>query len=577
MNTTIVKVLVGTVVALALIAGASWYFLVSHTNPIDLAVDIAHQGEVRVGEPFLVSINLTNDSERILSNVDIALSLPVGIMVVGRATNSLIVESSIGDMEPQSATKEEITLIALRDPQSIKQLSVKATYHSPTDPRATFEVRETSELRLGSPALPISFSFPEKAIINEEFPITIKYRNNSGHTYSDLVLRLTHPTTFKIISTDPERDEEPAEWHIGNLRQGEEKTITIRGAVGNTTQSFANFEARLLITLDGKQYPMSIEPATLVVAPSPLQLSIVANGSSEYVAKIEDNITYTIKYKNTLNTPLENVTVSAALRGVLFDIPTITSVGSLNSITNTITWNAAQAPQLARVQGGQEGSVTFTVRLKKEFPITRVGDKNYTLQVHAVGESPTVPPGSNASKVSSKADLETKVQGAVELASKAYYRDPSAVVTNAGPYPPRVNQPTQYTVHWTIKNYATDLSGVSVRALLQSGTKFVKVIKVSAGAGTLVPNAASGELRWNVGTIPATRGVISAPLEVVFQVEHTPGANQLGQSVTLVTGPILEANDDFVDKSYTVSASIATTELPDDTSLAGVQPRTVQP
>ncbi len=576
MNSTIVKILIATFAVLALIAGASWYFLVSHTSSSDLSIELSHADEIRVGEPFAVDVNLNNSSDRTLTNVDVALSLPPGIVLVGSERKEAIVIRSLQDIKPESATKEEIMLVALQDPQSVKQLSVKVTYHSPTDPRATFEVRATSELRLGTAALPISFSFPEKAIVNEQFPFTIKYKNESGHQYSDLILRLTYPSSFKISETDPAIEEEPAEWHIPSLKQGEEGTITVRGSISNTTQSYGNFEARLFVTLDGTQYPVSVEPATLKIAPSPLQLSVTANGSNTYISKIDDNLSYSIRYKNTLTTPLENVTISAALRGELFDMSSLISNGSLNSITNTVAWNAASAPQLAVVQGGQEGVVTFTVKLKKEFPITRVGDKNYTLNVHAEGESSTVPPGSNASKVSSKADLETKVQGAVVLSSTAYHQDPTSGIVNSGPYPPRVNQPTQYTVHWTIKNYATNVSGVTVKALLQSGAKFVKVVKVSDGAGTITTNQASGEIRWNVGFIPATKGVISSPVEVIFQIEHTPAVNQVGQHATLLTGPLLEAHDDFTGGTHSVSVGITTTEIPDDKSLDVTQPRSIQ-
>ena len=58
------------------------------------------------------------------------------------------------------------------------------------------------------------------------------------------------------------------------------------------------------------------------------------------------------------------------------------------------------------------------------------------------------------------ADLETKVAGLVKIESKAYFRDADSGIANSGPWPPKANQATQYTVHWRITNYATDISRV---------------------------------------------------------------------------------------------------------------------
>jgi len=148
----------------------------------------------------------------------------------------------------------------------------------------------------------------------------------------------------------------------------------------------------------------------------------------------------------------------------MFDFSTLDTDASYRSLDNTLVWNASNAPDLALIPAGGSGSVDFDIRVKNSYPIKRLNDKNFTLGILAEIESPTVPYFVAAKKTVNSLKLETKVTGQVKVDAKAYFRDATAGILNEGPFPPKVNRATNFTVHWLITNYGTDISGIEVKA-----------------------------------------------------------------------------------------------------------------
>ena len=163
-------------------------------------------------------------------------------------------------------------------------------------------------------------------------------------------------------------------------------------------------------------------------------------------------------------------------------------------------------PELRVLSAGDTGLATFQIRAKDQFSIRRLGDKNYYLKAEAKIDSPTVPYYLSAEKL--RAWLLWKPKWRARLSeTKAYFRDAASGVINRGPWPPRVNQPTQYTVHWLITNYATDVRNVEVRAFLESGVDWTGQVKSNTGS-LPVYNERTQEIVWLINEIPATKELL---------------------------------------------------------------------
>jgi hypothetical protein len=542
---------------------AYFYF---RTAPPSIELGISSPAQIAIGAPFSLSVSLSNYSEKILSDATISVILPDGLSYSGEAQDQRVRQQSIGDVGPGSIAKQEIEVIAVKDPQTIKRVEAKVSYRIGAESRIQYQAQATGDVSIGQPAVQISFSLPEKVLSGENVTAKLNYENISGKDYPGLVLRVDYPPMFQKKNAEPKPTQDENLWDLGTLRAGEKGTIVISGIAAGPEQAVMNFSASMLATIRGEKYVLNTQASSVPISASALSVSVSLNDEKDRAVSLDESLLYAIRFRNNSQTTLENITIRATFAGEMYDFATVQTNASLNSLTNTFLWNTAVAPQLLKLNPGEEGSVTLPIKVKKSFPITRLGDKNYMLGVNVQAESPTVPTGTEADKTVAIASIESKVKGLLTVTSQGFFRDAGSGILNEGPYPPRVNQPTEYSIHWKAVNYATDVSGATVRAFVKSGARFTGIVKSTIDAKPEY-NPSSGEIIWRIGSIAATKGVISAPIEAVFQLEHTPSVNQVGQRVELLGGARIEATDEFTGTALSGSDEEVTTDLPDDTSI----------
>jgi hypothetical protein len=299
------------------------------------------------------------------------------------------------------------------------------------------------------------------------------------------------------------------------------------------------------------------------------------NNSPGYIAKLNDFLDYKITYTNLSNTTFQDVAITAALSGAMFDLSSVQSDAAFNSRNNTLTWYTANTPELASIVPGATGSVDLRVKTKSSFKISSAADKNFALGLHLTVSSPTVPAGTSASSTSASADVTNKVGGVVAIGAIGYRYETGQAIKNSGPYPPKVNQETTYTIHWRVTNYSTNVESVNISAYLQSGTLCTGRVTSTISA-VPVCNQATGAVTWTIPSISAGTGVLGAPIEAVFQVENAPAVNQLGQIVTLLGKTSLTATDEFTGAALAASADPVRTDIPDDKAVTATERNVTQ-
>jgi hypothetical protein len=212
------------------------------------------------------------------------------------------------------------------------------------------------------------------------------------------------------------------------------------------------------------------------------------------------------------------------------------------------------------------------VKTKSSFGVASTTDKNFSLGIHLTVSSLTVPAGTIASSTSASVDITNKVGGVVALAAAGYRYETGKTIANTGPYPPKVDRPTTYTIHWRITDYSTDVNDVNVSAYLQSGTTCTGKI-MSTTSTVPVCDPATGAVTWTIPSVSAGTGVLGAPVEAVFQVENVPAANQVGQTVALLGKTSLTATDGFTGETLSASANSVNTDIPEDAAVRATDRR----
>lgn len=552
------------------LAGVVYYLLLPPATP-NVVITFSEPSSAVIGQPFPLTVTVANDSKSVLQNADLNISLPNGLSFVGDAPSERTVTESIGSLSSQTINPPQ-TIQVIADPTvagTSQTIGAQVTYQTAATAATQFQNSVNTSVTIGSQsALALSYNAPSSIFSGQNFDITVNYQNNTTGTLDGVELGMQFPPAYHFVTSSGTAPTGAADdlWNLGTLAPNATGTLVITGNIVGPTAAQYQLTGTIGASFSGQNYAASAAPVSFAVTPSPLSLTIALNNSQNYVAGLGDDLSYTLTYTNNSNVAFQSVNISATLVGAMYDFSSLKTDGSFNSQSNAITWYAANVPQLASVAAGQSGTVTFTIGTKGSFPIKLPSDKDYTLNVTARATSPTVPPNTAGTNTMSVTALTSKVGGKVSLISDGFYKEASTTISNTGPYPPVVNQATKYTIHWTITNYFTDVQNVTVSAYLQSGSTLTGVATSTGLASTSLPvyNPGTGEVSWTIPYIPATTGVISPPVQAVFQITNTPAVNQVGQSVPLLGPATLTATDIYTSSTVTTQAAAVTTHLTDD-------------
>jgi hypothetical protein len=565
------------VVAVALLAAAwgVWSFMSEPAPAPAVGLTFAAPSQVSAGDPFVFSVLYINSSTVALRNASLAITLPEGVSFVGQPESQQTETISLGDIAAGDSSSTGINLLATAAAGNVMQVSSTISYATDASGGKLFETSNTAGFAISAPIVGLAISAPANVFAGEDFVTEVSYRNTATHPINGVKITMQYPQGFTFTEASPT----PAfpgntAWNIGSLAAGAGGTITITGTMTGQNTALYSLSGTAAENVSGTLYAVAASAANVAITVSPLTVGAAVNNDPNYVAKLDDDLDYKITYANLSSTTFQNVAITATLSGAMFDLASVQSAASFNSRTETLTWYPANTPALASVAAGTNGSVDLRVKTKTSFPISVAADKDFTLGIHLNASSPTVPAGTEASSTSVSADIANKVGGVIAVDAVGYRYETGTTIVNTGPYPPVVNQPTMYTIHWRVTNYSTDASGVTVSAYLQSGTTCTGKITSTISA-VPVCNAGTGEVTWSIPSVSAGTGVLGAPIEAVFQVENMPAVNQVGQIVTLLGETSLAATDDFTGAILSSTANPVDTNIPQDRS-ATANDRTVQ-
>lgn len=515
------------------------------------------------GVPFDITVGVANNSETPIRGANLELTLPPGVINLGDAGSAgTLIREALGDIGTGAViANKKFKLLPIGDVNSIQKVDIHVTYS--TGGSSQFESSETKEITVREPGITLTTRTPDQVLRGGSFDFEIRYKNETDFDFPSVTLAANYPGAFKFESASLNPDTQNNYWRLGELRHGSTGTLTVRGHLEGVDESKFGIPIKLSANFLGQDYVIVEDTVSLTLAPSPIQILTEVNGEQDYIAHTGESLNFSITYQNQSGIALADVVVKASVVGDMVEPGSMTTAGYSDPVTGVITWNAATVPNLRLLQPGASGNVTLAVKLRDLFPIKRLSDKNYSVRVNVKIDSPTVPFYMKADKTSAVASFDTKVGGLVVVDQKGFFRDVQSGIVNLGTFPPRAGEATEYTVHWILKNYGTDVKNISLRGSLEPGVVWTGVVKSNADSVPLY-NDRTQEITWTIEKIPATRGVISAPLEAIFQVRAVPSVSTVGQAQPLSGGVVLAAEDDFTGVGLTGQAKAITTNLLQD-------------
>lgn len=563
------KVLIfgGLVVALLLGVFLWWLFAASGQS---LAISIAAPDRVQTGVPVEIAVNMNNDSGTDLKDAQVSLSLPENFIFVGVPGKRSVENKMIGTLAERKLTKATFLVMATGGENSIAEIRAAVSY-VPGALSSRFEKRMSASVVVGEQGLELSVAPPTKAFGGEEFTTEIHYKNVSAVDFYGVTLKMLYPPGFSFKSaTQAPRDMTNTAWELGSLPAGGEGQFSIKGYIlGQDNENF-NLEALISAAIGEASYDIARQTGTVNLAPAPLSIRIEPTIGRDAVFGAGQTIRYKAQYTNNTSIALRDVIIQAKLIGEMIDLRKVDSLGVLRASDATIVWNASRVPELANLPPGFSGSIDFGITLKPDFPITRLSSKNYSVSVKSQIESPTVPANVASNKTIGISEVSNKIRGNLIGAAGGYYRDIASGIANKGNLPPRVGQMTQFTIHWSLRNTSTDVEDVVLRAFLGPNVAYTGVSKTTVASTTLEYNDRTQEVVWRIPKIAATRGVLSDPPQMIFQVALTPAQNQLGNYADLIGETALSYKDSFTQEVREARLKTVTTRVPEDLTVANM-------
>ena len=514
-------------------------------------------GEVELGVPFEMELTLANNSANALKSVRLELELPTNLILADKPEEKII-SRGIGEVVNGRMHRETFKVIAL--PGENPNYKVKSTaYYIPASISASLQKRGEVEVKVKNPDVSLDLAFPETIFSGEEVEIKTSYKNGlepKGDNYR-MELKLNYPPDFEVVSRDPEPKGENNNWRLIDigLREG---AVAFKGSIELPDDSNFSVQAELIMRILGKEYPVISATKNIAVNPSPLAFRI-GLGSAKETVEPGEKLTYFIQYKNNASVPLEDTVVSAHLTGEMFDMSTLETSGAADLLNKTLIWSPVQIKELEILEPGEEGQVSFTIKIKNNYPI-QSQSKNFILKVDARMESPTVPPPLNISKTVNFGSLEIKVAGKLTLEAGAYFRDTSAKIVNSSPLPPKAGIPTNFTIHWDLTSIGSSLGEVEVRAKLENRVSFTGKVKSSIDAKPQF-NSDTGEVVWKIDNLRDQMP------QAGFQIEAVPSVSMVGQYMPLLGTTEVRAIDNFTGLEIRDSAPPLTTRLRSDATV----------
>ncbi|MEK7612495.1 MAG: hypothetical protein AAB407_04090 [Patescibacteria group bacterium] len=551
------------IIIIAVLGGS--VFLWYQSRGLDgLSVALAMPQEALVGVPFDVKIQVENGAESVLEKAELIIEAPDGISFVGSGSEKRTVIIPLGTLGSGSVTEESVTLIAVAGEQTVKEIKVELNY-VPARIGSRFEKKVSGVISVLGSAASIDLELPQQVFGGEEFTITSVYRNLADLDLEDVRLTMEYPPAFSFVSASSNPDSGNAVWELGDIKRGNDDEILIKGKLIGPDGAFFSVKAKLEIMFEGHRYLLAEKSAPIAIATSPLSLTLTVNNQENVIAHLGQDLEYKIRFVNTTTIGMRDVVIRAKLSGEMFDFTTLTTSAALSSFNNMLLWNAGNTNGLALIPPGSSGEVTFRIRVKPNYTIKRLSDKDFIVAVNAEIESPTVPPDVASDKTITIASLETKVAGKITGDAQGFFRDAPSGFVNGGTLPPKVNKATQYTIHWKLTNYGTDVGNVVVKAFVGGNVKVTSNVKSTTG--TLpVYNANTQEIIWEVGSLVAGKGIVGAPAEAIFQIEATPSSNDIGKGMILLQETRITAVDAFTEEILVATdGPVITTTLDDPT------------
>jgi hypothetical protein len=535
---------------LALAVGFAFFVFERGSNAVSADnIDMSILGNTFTagGEDLALAINVTNKNAVELQYSELDVSYPKGAGDSTSDNDFVHVRETIGTLGAGKSIDQNLKVVLYGELGATKDITATLDYRIPGS-NAIFTKVTKYSVTISSAPLNLSIDAPKSSSSNQEVTLTLKVVPNATKTIAAVAVRADYPPGFQFKSAIPAPSVGSNVWNIGDLAPGIEKTIQVVGTLvgqDNEDRSFRFAAGELSPTNQsalGVVYSTLLQTITIARPFIDARLTIGGADQPEYYISSKNQTQVSIDWINNSPAEVDNVEISAALGGNALDRASVTALsGFYNSAANTIVWDRNSVSQFAAIQPGDSGSLSFSLASLglKNGDQTFIDSPTITVEVDMKGTQTAE--GSTPVAINNAQTKTIKINSDLQIASQAFYH--SGPFANTGALPPKAEQPTSYTIVWTVNNTSNPISGAVAVASLPTYVQWLGKISPSTENVTFDPT--THQVTWRIGQIQRGAGASGGEKSVAFQIAATPSLSQIGSSIPILGETTLTGTDSF--------------------------------
>lgn len=529
-------------------------------------VDIKILGPVAVpgGEELSLQISVTNKNKTSLQSTNLAVTYPEGTRSADGSVLMSRFNESLGEVK-SGETVHEIVRGVLYGKEGTEQKVVIAVEYRVDGSNAIFVKEVEYVVSLSSAPLSVSVETTSEANANQEIVLKVVVSSNAQSPIEGVLLRAEYPFGFEPSDASPRPRYGTTVWDLGTIRQGDTIPITIKGVLRgqDTERKIFGFAAGPRDPENEREISSvySVSSAEVIVKRPFLSVDAHIDGSDKerVVVDVGDRVPVEIFWANNLSSRITDVSIEAHLEGSGFDKSSVQVAGGFyKSSDNRIIWNGESTKDLASIDAGVSGTVSFAFIPATTKAGVQITNPNARMNINIRGRR--VNEQGATDDVSSVITRDIVVNSDLRLAPRTLYY--SGPFQNTGSMPPRADTKTSYTIVWTVTNTSNDVGGVTVRGVLPPYVSWMG--KIDPPTASVSYDEKTGAILWRTGDVDAGAGFSRGAPEVAFQVVLASSLSHIGKSPELMTSITFSGIDQFTGTALTGTRAPLTTNLSTD-------------
>ncbi len=495
------------------------YFFYLKPKPIiGLKINLIGPEEVLALEDYDYQIKIENDSNQLLRDVILKISLSNGVFNSERVQEKDI-SLFLGDLEPKQKYENKIKLFFINSGNEKETINLDLNYKIGNKDNIFSKETKFTVLVKNAPIQARIF-LPTKIYLNQQFQANFNLINLTSKKLDNVKVIIETPSSFVLNFSFP--SSENLTWFFPSLFPSELKTISLIGQIQNIKTS-GIFSIKIGFEFQGMNFSLPKEVVKINVLENPVVFYIKSNPSEQSI-KIGSNLFYEITLENRSQTVLENGELKIIFDGP-FDLSSISSDGYFNQIDRALYWNPRNKNELLSFKPGDKIVFRFSISVFRSYPILGDKNKDFSAKIRAEFRTPSIP---IELEIPSKEYVifqedQKKIMGDIEISQELVYND--KYFPGRGPLPLESNQPTSLTWHIYIKTIAEDFENLTISTRLPLGVNLTNKVGGDAVLENLKYDPRTGAFLYNLNKIQANIGYTEKIIDLAFQIIVEPPAN----------------------------------------------------